>query len=99
MHPMEIVNGSVYFRSNAIVRRLLSEARKHGFGLNELADLTFSQADWEQLYQLLGYSLSGYHKLSRVSDESAKAATDEARKLLPAAIGCRDTGYRFHYGV
>jgi hypothetical protein len=89
-------NGFVYFQENAVVRRLLDESQKRGFGLNELAKQHFPQADWEQFCQLIGYSLSGYHELSYVSDESALAATEEARKLLPEATGCRDHGCPLH---
>jgi len=91
--------GALRFVENRIVRVLLDESRKRGFGLNELAVRDFSQADWEQFYQLIGYSLSGYHELSNVSDESAREATEAARKLSPAVEFCRDARCPIHCGV
>ena len=83
-------DGIIRFQQNAIVRELLDKSQALGFGLNNLADGEFTQADWEQFYQLIGYSLSGYHELSQVSDKSAREATAEARKLSSDAGGCRD---------
>jgi len=91
--------GTVRFKENAIVRLLLDEAQPRGFGLNQLAMHDFTQADWEQFYQLIGYSLSGYHELSHVSDASAKAASRSARKAFPGVGGCRDSGCEIHCGV
>jgi hypothetical protein len=91
--------GTVRFQENSIVRSLLDASRKLGFGLNELSASRFPQADWEQFYQLIGYSLSGYHELSQVSDESALAATKEAQKIAPRVSGCRDEGGVIHCGV
>lgn len=47
------------------------------------------QADVEQFYQLIGYSVGGYCELSLVSDESADAAVEAARAL----------GYPWQQGV
>jgi len=94
-------NGHARFKENAVVRALLDESQARGFGLNELARRNFTQADWEQFYQLIGYSLSGYHELSRVSDESCLEASRAARALMPWAGGCRDadSGCVIHSGV
>jgi hypothetical protein len=92
--------GTVRFKGNTIVRHLLD---KGGIDLNHLAIKDFPQNDWEQFYQLIGYSLSGYHELSRVSDESALGASKAARVSLGIAsdvvIGCREAGCEVHCGV
>lgn len=99
MQPIVKSDSVIRFKANAIVALLLEESAKRGFNLNDLAIRDFSQADWEQFYQLIGYSLSGYHELSNVSDVSALDATLEARKIDDAAKGCRDTGCKVHCGV
>lgn len=51
--------GTLRFKENKIVRALLDEAQKRAkFGLNQLSMKNFSQADWEQFYQLIGYSIT-----------------------------------------
>ncbi len=93
-------NGVIRFKENAVVRALLDGSNRRGFGLNELYRYgNFSQEDWEQFNQLIGYSLCGYHELSIVSDESALEASKEARKIWPEVGGCRDDGCEFHCGV
>lgn len=92
-------NGTVRFKENCLVRTLLDEARKRGFTLNDLAVREFTQADWEQFYQLIGYSLVGYHELSNVSDLACAEASKVAGSLFPAASGCRDHGCEIHLGV
>jgi hypothetical protein len=93
-------NGRARFKENAIVRFLLDEASDgRKCDLNRLAVRDFPQADWEQFYQLIGYSLHGYHELSNVSDESAKEATLAARKVIPGVEACRDVGCSIHCGV
>jgi len=98
--------GTIRFEKNVIVSRLFDEAQKRGFGLNQLAGIdglvppdAFSQADWEDFYQMIGYSVAGYHELSNVSDESAAEASREAQKVLPGSGGCRDKGCPLHSGV
>lgn len=92
-------NAPVYgfrFKENAIIEWLYEQKR---FNLNELTGRDFSQADQEQFAQLIGYSVAGYHELSYVSDESAWAATEAVRKLLPSFHACRDRGCEIHCGV
>jgi hypothetical protein len=91
--------GTVRFEGNGIVRTLLDKSQERGFGLNQLAAGEYTQADWEEFYQLIGYSLKGYHELSMVSDESAREATHVARDRFPEAEGCRDHGCSIHCGV
>lgn len=101
MQPMFVDQaGGARFVENTIVRFLLDEASAgRKCDLNRLATRNFPQADWEQFYQLIGYSLRGYHELSFISDESALAATAAAKDLDPAFHGCRDTGCDVHRGV
>ena len=58
----------IRFKPNLIVDFLVDKAGKLGFDLNDLHGYTFPQEDWEQFYQLMGYSVDGYHELSHVSD-------------------------------
>lgn len=99
MQPLVKVGDVVRFRANAIVCHLLDHG---GIDLNRLAFMRdqFSQDDWEQFAQLIGYSLCGYHELSYVSDESALAASAKAREQWPESGGCRDgDGCEIHSGV
>lgn len=66
--------------------------------LSKLAELDFPQEDREQFSQLMGYSISGYHELSDVSDESAAQASALADAAVPGAGGCRDAGCLVHGG-
>lgn len=90
-------NATIRFKANEIVRYILDNG---GIDLNQLAILEFSQEDREQFAQLIGYSISGYHELSYVSDESAEAASKRASELFEKSeFGCRDTGCEIHCGV
>lgn len=99
-HPMQPLirtqEGTVRFKQNAIVRHLLD---KGGIDMNMLARMDFTQDDRQQFAQLIGYSLSGFHELSYVSDVVAKQASEEARKQWPDTGGCRDDGCEWHCGV
>jgi hypothetical protein len=85
-HPIQRVapdaHGTVRFVQNPIVSFLLDQYTP---GLNGLADLSankdFSSEDWEQLAQLIGYSVDGFSTLSYVSDETM-AEADAAVALL-----------------
>lgn len=70
----------VRFRDNKIVRYLLDTG---GVNLNALAKISylFPRCDWEQFYQLIGYSVGGYIDLSNVSEESKKIAEDLGKCL------------------
>lgn len=104
MQPLFVdKNGCFRFQQNAIVRFVVDEAsagRKCDLNRLAMRQQSFSQEDWEQFNQLIGYSLKGYHELSVVSDESALAASEAAKKLDPAIPrdGCREYGC-FHNGV
>lgn len=101
MQPVVKTDGVLRFRSNAIVRYLLDLAREHKIAdLNSLAERNFSQVDREQFAQLIGYSISGYHELPYVSDDSAAQASSLAHAIDPAAVaGCRDRGCPVHGGA
>lgn len=73
-------HGTLRFKENQIVRKLLDFSTEHGYGLNEMALDDFSDDDRMQLAQLIGYSLSGYGTLSYVSDESYCQASASAPK-------------------
>lgn len=112
-HPMQPVHedarGVIRFRRNTIVRILLDRDSERGRtysdfpartdgGLNWVATQDFSQEDQEQLAQLIGYSVSGYHELSYVSDKSAADASKRAAEINPRAGGCRDNSCAVHGG-
>jgi len=59
--------GTVRFKRNKIVDYLISGKVKQGIDLNDLAIMDFPREDWEQLGQLIGYSVSGWGGLSYVS--------------------------------
>lgn len=85
MQPLAIdAHGTLRFKENPIVRKLLDYATEHGYGLNEIALDEFEAEDQMQLAQLIGYSLSGYGTLSYVTDESydraAAAASQQEAK-------------------
>lgn len=90
--------GVVRFRQNAIVSYLLDNG---GIDLNRIGLLGFSDEDATQFAQLIGYSLSGFHELSYVSDEDAHAASAEAKRLglVKGPGGCRDEGCEIHGGL
>jgi hypothetical protein len=86
-HPIQPIvvdqDGVPRFQGNAIVQYLLAFARNHGCGLNELAEIPgFRPDDWQQLAQLLGYSLDGYGELSYVTAD----AYEQARLMATAGL-------------
>lgn len=79
MQPLAIdAHGTLRFKENPIVRKLLDYATEHGYGLNEIALDEFEAEYQMQLAQLIGYSLSGYGTLSYVTDESYERAAAAA---------------------
>lgn len=93
MQPVQTENGVLRFRRNKIVEYLLEHG---GFDMNKIAVLDFDDEDREQFAQLIGYSVSGYHELSYVSDRSAKAASAAGRKIGADVGGCRDHDCEIH---
>ena len=90
-HPVQPLvtdpHGRLRFKRNAIVDHLTTGK------LNDLAAMDFPQEDWEQLAQLIGYSLDGFGTLSYVTDETydraatqaATSGSEQARASQPAA--------------
>lgn len=79
-HPVQPLfkdeHGTLRFKQNAIVRFLLDAGP---FDLDMLAKMPFSAEDWEQLAQLIGYSLSGFGELPYVTDATYdRAASQDA---------------------
>lgn len=96
MQPVTIdKNGRARFRRNKLVEHLLDNG---GLDLNKLALVECPPEDREQLAQLIGYSVAGYHELSYVTDESAARASALAREIDPKHGGCRDDGCEIHGG-
>ncbi|EDZ7436544.1 hypothetical protein J3Y18_002130 [Salmonella enterica] len=76
MQPLAIdAHGTLRFKENPIVSKLLDYATEHGYGLNEIALEEFEAEEQMQLAQLIGYSLPGYGTLSYVTDESFECAS------------------------
>ncbi|WP_324723819.1 hypothetical protein [Lelliottia sp. JS-SCA-14] len=91
MQPMVIDSvGTLRFKENPLVRKLLDVATGAGYGLNAMALEDHSPDDRMQLAQLIGYSLSGYGDLSYVSDESYNRAA--------AAAPQQECKHEFVYG-
>lgn len=63
LQPLEWVNGVIRFKKNRIVDFLLDEYKP---GLNRLAEQGFSNEEFEQFAQLIGYSVDGFGTLSYV---------------------------------
>ena len=77
--------GVLRFKENSLVRALLDHGQATGLGLNELARKFYAPEhadDWQQLAQLIGYSLSGYGELSYVSDDAYGTAATMADEGL-----------------
>lgn len=108
-HPMQPIqfdaHGVIRFKPNKIVQYML-DAGGSGkkFDLNSLTIMGFSDEDFEQLAQLIGYSVSGFGSLSYASQETVDAADEIAEQLskskqtvmTDAVTGCtaylRDSG-------
>ena len=88
-HPMQPLekdrHGTIRFKRNAIVDFLAKNK------LNELAEMDFNNEDWEQLAQLIGYSLNGFSDLSYVNDETIETASimyGKGQSEVEARIEC-----------
>lgn len=80
VHPIQPLyltqDGVIRFKENGIVRKLLDFGHSKGYGLNEIVrDPDTTREDLVQLYQLMGYSLSGYGELQAVTDADYNAAS------------------------
>jgi hypothetical protein len=82
MQPLVVDSrGTLRFKENTLVRKLLDFGTEHGYGLNQMAVEDFTPEDRMQLAQLIGYSLSGYGTLSYVTDESYDRAIAASPQL------------------
>ena len=76
-HPIQPVetdaHGTLRFKRNAIVGKLLELCSARGFGLNEIAAGRFDQDDRVQFAQLIGYSVSGFGDLGYVDTDTWNA--------------------------
>lgn len=76
-HPIQPVeadlHGTLRFKRNAIVGKLLELCSARGFGLNEIALERFDQDDLVQFAQLLGCSVSGFGDLGYVDVDTLNA--------------------------
>jgi len=79
MQPVEIAkDGVIRFKQNKLVRFLVDQ-----YGLNQL-HMRCSEAteeDWNQLAQLIGYSVSGFGDLSYADPEIVAKADEIADRL------------------
>lgn len=82
--PLVMESRVVRFAANNIVRFLLDHG---GVDLNKLATIgyLFTQAEWEQFYQLIGYSVSGYGDLEQVSSDTKDRCDAAASEFWDAA--------------
>jgi hypothetical protein len=71
-------HGRLRFKSNAVVNALLDHGQSTNCGLNELRMRDFPQEDWEQFYQLIGFSVSGYGDVSVISRKTVNRADKRA---------------------
>lgn len=82
VQPIVLVDGVARFKKNDIVRFLLDYCTERGCSLNQLVVMGFSKEDFNQLYQLIGYSVSGFGDLSGADRKIVKAADEEVEKML-----------------
>jgi len=85
MQPLYLDSeGDPRFKQNAIVRFMYDEMVRHGWGgMNALANIPFTGEDWDQFYQLIGYSLCGFSELTGVDPETLAQAEAQAAALKP----------------
>lgn len=79
VQPIVEDHGLLRFEPNLIVRFLLETSKND---LNALRLMNFPQEDWDQFYQLIGYSLSGYGGLTFISDDAVARSHKAGRKVL-----------------
>lgn len=72
-------DGTPRFKENKLVHFLLKTGPND---LNKLAAMPWSDEDYDQLMQLIGYSTSGYGDLTGSSKKNVAWADAEAEKLL-----------------
>lgn len=90
-HPVQPVvfdgHGTPRFKQNQIVKFMLDFMTQHRMGLDTLRGVPgFSEQDFEQLYQLMGYSVDGYGEIFPHSEhlKGAEAATERMQTVPPS---------------
>ena len=87
-HPMQPIvwqDNVIRFKENKLVRMLLDHGSKTGMDLNHLASRTYHNSDynddWNQLAQLIGYSVSGFGDLSYANKRIVNRADRIANRM------------------
>jgi hypothetical protein len=86
IQPVVVVDDVVRFKENRIVEWMVSMLKASGIELNEIS-LCFDTRgehndDYQQLMQLIGYSVSGYGDLSTHDPEVLLVADERAAVLV-----------------
>ena len=76
-------NGRLRFTKNRIVHHLHKIGQQYNCGLNELAEMDFTNEEWCQFAQLIGYSLSGYSELNYVDNAKYNEAIAASKNQDP----------------
>lgn len=69
---------TIRFKENSIVRFLVNN---YPNSLNAISMMNFSKEDYQQIMQLIGYSINGYCELSSVSEKSKRKHWKNAQKM------------------
>lgn len=84
-------DGVVRFKVNRVVRWMSDRLKERGIGLNEIFIAHDPRGDdrddYQQLMQLIGYSVSGYGDLSTSDPEIVRAADQLAHDLISKKKG------------
>lgn len=85
--PVELIDGVIRFKRNKIVDWMLDTGMQRNlFDLNSISSMTqkgmFDMDDYDQLMQLIGYSVSGYWDLSCSNKDRARRAQKKGMKLV-----------------
>lgn len=95
-NPMQPIfvdkGGKPRFKKNQIVKFLLDFASTRGCNMNDLSIIPFSDDDWTQFSQLIGYDICGFGELSYVSDDDYSAAEAMANKALEDVAAKKSSG-------
>ncbi len=90
MQPVVLINGIPRFKENRIVSWMLEELNRRGVDLNYAASIFRTQGegkdDYQQLMQLIGYSVSGYGDLSCCDEDVCARADEISDALSPRSV-------------
>lgn len=73
-------DGVVRFQANALVEHLVDCYDLHYLAKSAVGQAA-SRADWEQLYQLIGYSVSGFGGLQKVRRKTVERVDAKADRM------------------